>query len=374
VRVALVAEDYYPQMGGVPEHTHHLAVQLNGWGHAADVFTSHMKEEWRDAPFVHRVGTSRVIQANGGDSRITTGWGLRRRLAQLFRVGRYDVIHVQGGLAPTLGIIAPLAAGDAGIPVVATFHSWFPRSAGLRLLKRPFQRLLDRHAATIAVSQAVVDAMSRYVRVHWDVIPNGVHTGFFHPNGRRADDSLRRGPRLLFLARLERRNALETVLAALPQILERYPAAQLIVAGDGPRARRYQRQAREFGDRVRFVGQIHEQRPEFYASADLYLCPTTRASFGVTLLESMACGTPLVASDIIGFREVANGPEAVLVPPEDPQAWAQAVLDLLGDPARRESMARAGINKARRYDWAIVAQRILKVYERVLQEKPSLHG
>ncbi len=102
MRIALVAEDYYPQLGGIPEHVHNLALQLNAWGHTATVVTSQMGDH-RDAPFVRRVGRSRVIYANGGVSRITTGWRLRRRLEQLFRAGRYDLVHVHGGLAPTLG-------------------------------------------------------------------------------------------------------------------------------------------------------------------------------------------------------------------------------------------------------------------------------
>src|SRR3989442_1791669 len=157
MRIALVAEDYYPQLGGVPEHVHNLALQLNAWGHTAAVVTSHMGD-YRDAPFVRRVGTSRVIYANGGVSRITTGWRLRRRLEQLFRAGRYDLVHAHGGFAPLLGLGPRLAAGRAGFPVVAPFNSWFARSLGARVLRPPFQKILDRHAATIAVSQPVVEA------------------------------------------------------------------------------------------------------------------------------------------------------------------------------------------------------------------------
>jgi phosphatidylinositol alpha-mannosyltransferase len=88
-------------------------------------------------------------------------------------------------------------------------------------------------------------------------------------------------------------------------------------------------------------------RPEYYGTADLYLCPTTKASFGITLLEAMACGTPLVASDIIGFRELVDGGgEAVLVPPRRPDAWADAVAGLIGDPSRRAAMGAAGRVKA----------------------------
>src|SRR2546430_17412785 len=97
-------------------------------------------------------------------------------------------------------------------------------------------------------------------------------------------DALTEGPRLLFLGRIEPRSGLGTALAALPRILARYPNAVLTVAGDGPWRGYYERRARSLGASVRFVGQVFEERPEYYASADLYLCPTTIASFGVTLL------------------------------------------------------------------------------------------
>src|SRR5881397_2238883 len=371
MRIALVAEDYYPQFGGVPEHVHNLALQLNSWGHTATVVTSHMGA-YPDAAFVRRVGTSRMIYSNGGVSRITTGWGLRRQLEALLREGRYDLVHVHGGLAPTFGLAAPLAAWQVGIPVVATFHSWFARSLGCRVFRRPLQKILDRHAATIAVSEPVVAANARYFRANWDIIPNGVDVEFFQPNGRRPTDALTHGPRLLFLGRIEPRNGLGTALAALPRILARHPNAVLTVAGDGPWRGYYERRARALGDSVRFVGQVFEERPEYYAAADLYLCPTTIASFGVTLLEAMACGTPMIVSDNLGFRSViAGGAEAVMVPKDNPAAWAETALDLIADPERRRVMGEAGRAKAARFAWPRIARRELAVYERVLGTPPS---
>ena len=368
MRIALVAEDYYPQLGGVPEHVHNLALQLNGWGHPTTVVASDMGDH-PDAEFVRRVGTSRVIYSNGGVSRVTTGWRLRRRLEELFRAGRYDIVHVHGGLAPTLGLAAPFAAWRVGIPVVATFHSWFRRSIGCRVFRRPLQRILDRHAATIAVSEPVVDANSRYFRADWDVIPNGVDTSFFKPNGRRPTDALTDHPRLLFLGRIEPRNGLGTLLDAMPGILVRYPRAILTVAGDGPWRHYYERRTRAEGlsASVRFAGQVFEDRPVYYGSADLYLCPTTIASFGVTLLEAMACGTSMIVSDNLGFRSVIDGgEEAVVIPPDDPRVWADMTIALLGDPQRRAAMGRAGVAKAARFAWPRIARQELAVYERVL--------
>jgi len=372
LRIALVAEDYYPQLGGVPEHVHHLARELDSLGHHTTIVTSKMKERGAGSgePVQHadvrRIGTSLVIYANGGVARITVGWGLTAKFEELFRAERFDVVHVHGGLNPTLGIVAPRAAWRVGIPVVATFHTWFPRSIGLRLLRRPFQRMLDRHAATIAVSGAAQAAMSRYFTAPWEIIPNGVDTTFFRPGlGRGAARLERRRPRLLWLGRIEPRNDLRTVLVAMPRILEQYPGARLTVVGDGPWRSRMERAARRLGPSVEFAGYANGGRPAHYRSADVYLCPTTRASFGVTLLEAMACGTPLLVSDIPAFRDLAGPSHAVFAPPGDPDAWAEAVSTLIEDTGRREVMAQEGRRVAERHAWPLVAQRVLAVYRRV---------
>jgi len=370
LRIALVAEDYYPQLGGVPEHVHHLARELDGLGHSTTIVTSKMKDEGEHLEHadVRRIGTSLVIYANGGVARITVGWRLTARLEALFRQERFDIVHVHGGLNPTLGLVAPRAAWRAGIPVVATFHTWFPRSIGCHVFRRPLQRMLDRHAATIAVSSAARDAMARYFTAPWEIIPNGVDTTFFRPSlGRRPPPAEPLGPRLLWLGRIEPRNDLGTVLAAMPRILERHPAAQLTVVGDGPWRSRMERVARRggLGPCVHFAGYANGDRPGYYRGADVYLCPTTRASFGVTLLEAMACGTPLVVSDIAAFRDLAGQAHAVFAPPGDPDAWGRAVNELLDDAVRRETMMQEGRRVAELHAWPLVAQRVLAVYRRV---------
>jgi len=375
MRIALVTEFYYPHLGGVTEHVHNLAKVYNAAGHPTIVVTSNMRvpkgtpdahEYAKDDDFVRRIGTSRIIYSSGSFARITSGWRLRSRLRDLFRRERIDVVHVHGGLAPTFGIIAPLAASDLGIPVVATFHSWFAKSLALRFWRSEAKWLMGHHAANIAVSQPVVEAHARYVDADWEIIPNGVDTGFFQPNGRTPALPEIQYPRLLFLGRLDPRNGLETVLRAMPAVLERFPETTLTIAGDGPLRLLYERLARPVAERVEFLGRVNGNRPEVYGSADLYLCPTTKASFGITLLEAMACGTPLIVSDITGFRElVARNTEAVLVDKEDVSAWAQATVDLLADPDRRAAMRAAGLAKAQTFAWPRVAEQVFAVYQRV---------
>ncbi len=373
MRIALVAEDYYPQVGGIAEHVHNLALLFTGRGHSVTVVSSHMRgdspREFRPTYEVRRIGTSVVIYANGGVSRITVGWRISARLERLFREGHFDVVHVHGGLAPTFGMLTPLAARRAGIPVVATFHSWFPRSLGYWACRPLLRRLLDLHAATIAVSAPVIEVHARYFSANWEIIPNGVDVEYFHPHSRVAAAPSPRSPYLLYLNRLEPRNHLGTLIEAMPTILRAFPAAELLVAGDGPWRAYYQRRAAPLGSSVRFLGRV-DDRPDWYRSADLYLCPTTRAAFGITLLEAMACGVPMVVADNPGFRALVNGgAEAVLLPHDDSGRWAEAVIGLLGDWERRQKMSHAGVAKAASFAWPRVAERILDVYYRVVREE-----
>jgi len=375
MRVALVTEFYYPHLGGVTEHVHNLARTLIQSGHHAIIITSHMGEPCRghelgvdqDPSYVYRIGTSRVIYSYGSFARVTTGHGLRRRIRNILRREQIDLVHVHGGLNPVLGLVAPDAAGDLDIPVVATFHSWFHRSALCRIFRRPLQKRLDRHAAVIAVSQPVVEAHARYFEADWRIIPNGVDTSFFRPGGADRPSSRDAELELLFLGRLDPRNGLDTVLSAMPAVLEQFPEVRLTIAGDGPLRRLYQRLAAPVEPHVSFIGSVNGNRPVFYSRADLYLCPTTKASFGITLLEAMACATPMVVSDITGFRElVSGGDEAVLVPKNDSGAWAETIVALLHDDRRRERMGSAGLSKAERFAWPRVAAEVTAVYRSVL--------
>jgi phosphatidylinositol alpha-mannosyltransferase len=368
MRVALVSEYYFPHLGGITEHVHNLALELNRAGHRAILITSHLPGAGKDEPFVRRVGRSRLFFSNGSFSRFTTGWGLEEKIGRILEEEEINLVHLHAPLSPTLNPLALSAAGRLGLPAVATFHSWFPPSLVVRALSRSLQMRLDQIAVKIAVSAPVVEAHARYFKADWEIIPNGVRVGYFHPNGRLLTDAIASGPRLLFLGRLDPRNGLDTLLQAMPRVLRSYPKAQLLVAGSGPLRRHYESRAREIGDSVRFLGTVYDERPDCYGTSDLYLCPTTRASFGITLLEAMACGTPLVVSDIIGFRELIDGgEEALLVRARDPQAWAEAVVELIGDPVRRAAMQVAGLRKAARFAWPRVTQQVIALYRMVVQ-------
>ena len=365
LRIALVTEYYYPHLGGICEHVHFLAREARRRGHHVDIVTSHIPGA-SEQPNVIRVGRSQPIYSNGSQARITLGWGLRRQMRRVLRDGRYDIVHAHSPLTPVLPL---LAIEEAACPVVGTFHTYFDRSFAYRLGRRFFQRRLETLGAAIAVSNSTTVALRRYFDADWKVIPNGIDTDVFNPGAPQPPQLSRDVPTILFLGRFDPRNGLATLIESFRLIKGRGSGrrrARLVVVGDGPLRNHYHRQAKGDPDII-FVGPVLERRPSYYAHSSVYACPTTKASFGITLLEAMACETPVVCSDILGFRDVvANEREALMVRCGDRDALADALVRVLDDGALATRLGTRGRLTALEYSWATVASRVLDVYHAVL--------
>lgn len=365
MRIALVSEYYYPHLGGVCEHVHHFAREARALGHHVDIITSHIVDSGAPPPNVIRLGRSVPWYINGSQSRITIGRALRGQMRRTLREGAYDLVHVHSPLTPVLPM---LAVEESAAPVVGTFHTYFERSFGYRIFRKRFQSLLDRLAAAIAVSPSTVVALERYFDADWRIIPNGVDTRLFNPGVAlpRPDGVSTDVPVILFLGRFDPRNGLSTLIEAFRRIKSRGRRAQLLVVGDGPLRSHYRRQAGRDPDIV-FVGPVLHGRPAYYTHSTIYACPTTKASFGITLLEAMACEVPIVCSDILGFRDVVqHGREALMIPRGDADALANALSRLLDDAGARERLARRGRQRSLEYDWRNVTSAVLEVYGEVL--------
>ena len=364
MRVALVTEYYAPTVGGIQEHVFHLRRELVRLGHEVTIVTSRVDEPGlpptppeREEGVV-RLARSLPVVMNGSVARVSVGLGLREALARLHAERRFDVLHVHAPLSPTLPLVA-LRAIDA--PAVGTFHTYFEKSALLRLLRRPLQRVLDRLSARVAVSPLAAEALQRYFTAGFTVIPNGVDCARFAAGRPRPELAGRTN--VVFVSRLEPRCGLPALVDAM-RLLPRSLGARLVVVGDGPLRAAYE--ARAEGLDVVFAGAQSAQVPDFYASATVVCVPFAIASFGITLLEAMAAGRPLVASDIAGFRTVmTDGAEGRLVEPGSPRAIASALEAMLSSEVQRARYAEAGRETARRYDWPLVARRIAATYAEV---------
>jgi phosphatidylinositol alpha-mannosyltransferase len=369
LRIALVSEYYYPHFGGVTEHVHFLRQELRKRGHHVDIVTSHIGEA-PEEPGLFRLGRSRRVFSNGSEARLTFGVS-RRQLRKLFAEQRYDLVHVHSPLAPTLPLFAVEAAE---VPVIGTVHTNFGRSLLYSLLNRRVQKVADRLAATIAVSPTAAAAHDRYFDINWHIIPNGVDLHQFR-RGLEAPEAMRgHGPYILFLGRLDPRNGLSELIKAFDLVAERMPDARLIVVGDGPLRSHYRRQAAD-NPAIRFEGAVKDERGSYYANCTVYACPTTKASFGITLLEAMACGAPIVCSNIEGFTDVVrDGHDCLMTELGNPHALAEGLLRVLGDAALRRRLSDAGHETVQKYAWPIVTDQVLALYREVLAGTRGQHA
>jgi phosphatidyl-myo-inositol alpha-mannosyltransferase len=362
LRIALVTEYYYPHLGGICEHVHFFAREARRRGHHVDIITSSIRGA-EPQPHVIRLGYSQPVYMNGSQARVTVGLGLRRQMRKVLQRGHYDIVHVHSPLTPILPL---LAIEESDAPVVGTFHTYLERSNTYRFLNDFFRRRLEMLQAAICVSHSTTVSLERYFSAPWQIIPNGVDTDVFHPSVSAPPAIRKDVPSILFLGRFDPRNGLSTLIDSFRKVKGKRREAQLIVVGDGPLREHYYKQARGDED-ITFVGAVLEGRPSYYAHSSIYACPTTKASFGITLLESMACATPIVCSDILGFRDVVeNGREALMTPCGDRDALADALVDLLDDEGKRIQLGTTGRHESTQYSWPRVTSQVLDVYHSVL--------
>jgi phosphatidylinositol alpha-mannosyltransferase len=362
LRIALVTEYYYPHLGGICEHVHFFAREARRLGHHVDIITSNIEGASAE-PHVIRIGRSQPIYFNGSQARMTLGVGLGRQLRKTFARGRYDIVHVHSPLSPWLPV---LAIDAADCPVVGTFHTYFDQSYLYGLTRPWLQGKLDKMAAAIAVSHSTTIALNRYFEANWTIVPNGIDLDLFNPHVPAPPGVRKDVPVILFLGRFDPRNGLTTLIEAFQKVKGKNREAQLVVVGDGPLRNHYFKTAGGDPD-ITFVGAVLGSRPSYYAHSSIYACPTTKASFGITLLESMACETPVVCSDILGFRDVVKHErEALMFPCGDVDALADDLVRLLDDETLRARLGKTGRQNAQAYGWPSVTSAILDVYTAAL--------
>jgi phosphatidyl-myo-inositol alpha-mannosyltransferase len=363
VRVALVCPYDLTVPGGVQSHVRHLAARLRTLGDEVVIVAP-----GRD-PGHLGVGRSVPVPFNGAVAPIAPGPVVAARTRRLLHRLRPDVVHVHEPMVPAVGLVAVLAATA---PVVATFHAWSDDARLYRLAGPLGRRVMARVADAVAVSPAAAAYHAGALGVPSDaftVIPNGVEVARFaaaEPPPGLADPAR---PTLLFVGRLEPRKGLEPLLRAFARLKTDRPDLRLLVVGEGPeRERCAALVAAEVAADVRFLGRVSDaELVGCHAAADLYVSPALGGeSFGIVLLEAMAAGTPVVASDLPGYRSVVvDGSTGRLVPPGDPESLATAIGQLLDDPARRAAFATAGRETADRHDWSVVAARLRDRYAAV---------
>ncbi|MBI3492232.1 MAG: glycosyltransferase family 4 protein, partial [Acidobacteria bacterium] len=361
VRIGLFAPYDLSRPGGVGTHIRAQARALRARGH--DVLVCGPAS----APLGHgevRLGGSTIVTFGGTESGIGLDPRSASRVRQLFRSQALDIAHVHEPLTPLAPWCVVLMAS---CPVVATFHvhreqghRWYP-------LARPLLApLMRRIACRIAVSEAARRTVAREFPGRYDIVPNGIDLHAFQTARPRPIDVAPDRPHVLYVGRLEPRKGVDGLIRAMPLVQQRRPDAQLLIVGDGPERHALESLAATLGANVRFVGRVDDEQLPAYMQASQIVCSPAIGgeSFGIVLLEAMACGTPVVASDIEGYADLIGGDDsAVLVPPRDVDALGAALAALMGDEPRRRALAARGAVKARDYDWSAIAGRLENIYQ-----------
>jgi phosphatidylinositol alpha-mannosyltransferase len=321
---------------------------------------------------VIRIGRSFPVPSNGSIFPLAIDLRMRARVRRVLAAEQFDILHLHEPLVPTL-CLAVLA--ESQIPTVGTFHANNDGALGYRIFRGPLDAYHRKLDARIAVSPAAVRTVATHFGGEYTVIPNGVDIERFSADVPRQKDGVFR---ILFVGRLEPRKGAKFLFKAMPRILSEVPHARLTVVGSGPMSGYYRSHLPDgVGDRVDFAGRVSgEELARHYAEADVFCSPAMGGeSFGIVLIEAMAAGAAVVASDIAGYRDVVNdGATGLLTRPGDPDSIAEAVIRLERDDALMRRLVESAKEDVQQYSWKRVTRRILEVYCSVAEDGTGCEG
>ena len=362
MKIGIVCPYAWDVPGGVSAHIRDQAETLIEMGHDVSVITPVEDPDSLPAYAVDG-GRPRSVPYNGSVARLTFGVKATARVRRWIREGEFDVLHVHEPLAPSLGV---LACWSARGPMVATVHSSIERSRVLVTGYYLAQTALEKISALVAVSEHARRTIVDHLGGDAVLIPNGVRVDHYQDA-----QPLREwpGPAIGFLGRMdEPRKGLPILLEAFAGIRARIPDAILVLIGPGEPDEVLGDVPAALRSGIVVLGRLNEaDKARALASLSVYVAPNTGGeSFGIVLLEAMAAGAPVVASDLDAFARVLDeGRCGALFPVGDAAALEATVVDLLGNDEERRRLAAAGARRVAAYDWRTVAGDLIDVYASV---------
>ncbi|MDN4481644.1 glycosyltransferase family 4 protein [Demequina muriae] len=374
MRIGIVCPYSFDRPGGVQLHVMDLAEALFARGHQVSVLAP--AAPGTTVPgYVTTAGRSLPVRYNGSTARITFGMAAAMRVRKWLREGQFDIVHLHEPGTMSLSVIAMWARLG---PTVATFHTSNDHSRIMRIAKPFIKPGYEELDARIAVSPSADRTVKEHLGVAaTHIIPNGVDTAAYtDATPVKEWRGTKNAPTIGILGRMdESRKGLDEFLAAIPHVRRRYPRARFLVAG-------------RFSDRIaaraarggaEVVGELDEgMKARFMSSVDVYCAPNLGGeSFGIVLVEAMAAGAAVVASDLVAFRDVATDSEGeacvAMHTVGDSVELAARVNALLGDPEARKELATRGRARAGTFDWRQVAPRIEETYRDAIRMDAEFH-
>jgi phosphatidylinositol alpha-mannosyltransferase len=373
VKICIVSQSYYPKPGGVTEVVHYTARELRRLGHTVEIITTNYWGRNEDYDGVKRIGRNMLVPVNGAWVNVTLAFRMREKLARIFAEGDFDIIQTHCPLVPTLPLVALQAAGRKQ-KIVGTFHAAAHSNAAYGIFRKALDRRAQRLDIRIAVSEPAQRFAARYFPGEYEIVPNGIDCERFNPSVRPLDTLKDDCIRVLFVGRMDKRKGVPYLIKALPLAEKKIGRKiELMLVGEG-RLRNivFPRTMFKHGTEIISVGRVDPSLlPRYYRSCDIFCSPATgRESFGIVLLEAMASGIPVVASDIPGYRRVlSHERDGLLVRPKDPASLAEALATLCSNPSLRREFGERGREKALQYDWPIIVRKLEGILLRALGEK-----
>ena len=367
MKIGLVSPYVYPLPGGVTQHVRYLYENLRLRGHDVRILTSSHGLQRSSEGDVIRLGKGFSMPANGSVGTITLSPRYISQVRAVLERERFDLLHFHEPFVPFLSLILLRESRSVN---VATFHAYGGWSPAYQFGSRVLGAYADRLHGRIAVSAAARHFIDRFFPGHYKVIPNGVDAERFRrsvPLSRWQDGTRN----ILFVGRFEPRKGLLDLLKAYRILRKTGCECRLLVVGGGPQereARRYVATRRLIG--VEFLGRVSDdEKTQLFRTADVFVSPATgRESFGIVLLEAMAAGAPIVASDIHGYKGVIRrGREGLLVPPREPKQVAASIARILRDKELAGEMSAAGMIRAEEFSWPRVAAKVDDYYGFVIR-------
>ncbi|HEY8198972.1 MAG TPA: glycosyltransferase family 4 protein [Candidatus Limnocylindrales bacterium] len=367
MKIGLVTPYIYPLPGGVNEHVRYLYDGLRERGHDVRIISSTHGLQRASEGDVIRLGRGFSVPTNGSMGTVTVSPRYLSQIAALLERERFDVLHFHEPFVP---LLSPFMLRESHSVNVATFHAYAGWSPAYELGSNFMGRLAAHLHGRIAVSAAARHFIDRYFPGDYKVIPNGVDLTRYQDV--RPIEQWRDGTaNLLFVGRFEQRKGLLILLQAFRTLRRSGRDCRLLVVGRGPQEREVRRYVATRGlQGVHLLGRVSDaEKAQLFATADIYVSPATgQESFGIVLLEAMAAGTPIVCSDIHGYKGVVRrGQQALLVPPRDHGELAEAIGTLLDDPALRARMGAAGRERATQFSWPNITAKVEEYYGFVIR-------
>lgn len=368
MRIGIVCPYSFDVPGGVQFHVRDLAEHLIAEGHEVSVLAP-ADSDTELPDYVVSAGRATPVRYNGSVARLNFGPVTAAKVNRWLEQGKFDVLHLHEPVTPSVSVLALFAAEG---PIVATFHTSMLRSRTMQTAYPLVRPSLEKIAGRIAVSEDARRTVTTHVGGDAVVIPNGVYVDRFARASRRPEwEGTPERPTIAFLGRMEEpRKGLPVLAAALPLVLRTVPGLRVLVAGPGDPDDVRAAMSPEAAAACEFLGAVTDgDKAALLSSVDIYVAPNTGGeSFGIILIEAMAAGACVLASDLPAFSRVLDGGAAGdLFANEDPRDLAKHLVDLLAEPERRQRLARSGADWCRQFDWSVVAEKILAVYETVIE-------